>query len=123
MPFINQIDQELKSRGYQTVGIGLGSTPEELRSLTQQLGLAYPVLLGNDQVSKAYGNLEFVPTTFIIDRQGRIAHKIFEARSKADLLNLIQPLLEYRLRVVDFWDNRGPRRARLAGDQLITGSG
>src|SRR5512140_1219484 len=48
MPFINQIDQELKSRGYQTIGIGLGSTPAELRSLTQQLGLAYPVLLGND---------------------------------------------------------------------------
>jgi peroxiredoxin len=93
MPFINQIDQELKSQGYQTIGIGLGSTPAELRSLAQQLGLAYPVLVGNEQVAKAFGNVEFVPTTFIIDRQGRIAQKIFEARSKEDLLKLIKPLL------------------------------
>ena len=93
MPFINQIDQEFKSRGFQTIGIGLASTPAELRSLAQQLGLDYPVLAGTDEVSNAYGKVEFVPTTFIIDRQGRIVHKIFEARSKADLVKLIEPLL------------------------------
>ena len=93
MPFINQIDQEFKSRGFQTIGIGLASTPAELRSLAQQLGLDYPVLAGTDAVSNAYGKVEFVPTTFIIDRQGKIVHKIFEARSKADLVKLIQPLL------------------------------
>ena len=93
MPFLNQIDQELKSRGFQTIGIGLASTPAELRSLAQQLGLNYPVLAGTDEVSKAYGKVEFVPTTFIINRQGNIVHKIFEARSKADLVQLIKPLL------------------------------
>ncbi len=93
MPDLNQIDKEFKSRGYQTLGIGLGSTPAELRSLTQQLGLDYPVLLGNDQVAKSFGNVEFVPTTFIIDRQGNIVQKIYEARSKADFIKLIKPLL------------------------------
>ena len=93
MPFINQIDQEFKSRGFQTIGIGLASEPAQLRSLTQQLGLDYPVLAGTEEVSNAYGKVEFVPTTFIIDRQGRIAHKIFEARSKEDLIKLIRPLL------------------------------
>ena len=93
MPFLNQIDQELKSQGFQTIGIGLASTVEELRSLAQQLGLNYPVLAGTEEVSKAYGKVEFVPTTFIIDRQGNIVHKIFEARSKADLVKLIKPLL------------------------------
>jgi peroxiredoxin len=93
MPFLNQIDREFKSRGFQTIGIGLASTPAELRSLAQQLGLDYPVLAGTDEVSKAYGKVEFVPTTFIIDRQGNIVHKIYEARSKGDLIKLIQPLL------------------------------
>lgn len=93
MPFLNQIDREFKGRGYQTIGIGLGSTPAELRSLAQQLGLDYPVLIGTDEVAQAFGKVEFVPTTFIIDRQGNIVHKIFEARSKADLVKLIQPLL------------------------------
>ncbi len=93
MPYLNQIDKEFKSRGFQVIGIGLASTPEELRALAQQLGLDYPVLAGTDEVSQAYGKVEFVPTTFIIDRQGNIVHKIFEARSKADLERLIKPLL------------------------------
>lgn len=93
MPALNQLNQEFQGRGFQTIGIGLASEAAQLRALAGQLGLAYPVLLGNDQVSKAYGNIEFVPTTFIIDRQGNIAHKVFEARSKADFAKLIQPLL------------------------------
>jgi peroxiredoxin len=92
MPALNQLDQEFKGL-VQVLGMGIASTPEELRSLTQQLGLNYPVLLGNEAVSAAYGKVEFVPTTFIIDRQGNIAQKIPEARSKADFIKLIKPLL------------------------------
>lgn len=93
MPYLNQINQELKSQGFQMIGIGLSSTPEQLRSLAQQLGIDYPFLLGTDEVSKAYGKVEFVPTSFIIDRQGNIAQKIFMERSKDDFIKLIKPLL------------------------------
>ncbi len=93
MPWLNQIDREFRGQGFQTIGIGLASTPEELRSLAQQLGLDYPVLVGNDAVAQAYSKVEFVPTTFIIDRQGQIVHKINEARSKEDFIKMIKPLL------------------------------
>ena len=93
MPALNQLDRELKNQGFQTLGIGLASDPAQLRSLARQLGLDYPVLAGTDQVSRAYGNIEFVPTTFIIDRQGNIAHKVTEARSKEAFLKLLRPLL------------------------------
>jgi cytochrome c biogenesis protein CcmG/thiol:disulfide interchange protein DsbE len=93
MPHLNQLDQELKAKGFQTLGIGLASTPEQLKQLASQLGLQYPVLLGNDQVSKAYGSVELVPTTFIIDRQGKIVQKILGARSKEEFEKLIKPLL------------------------------
>ena len=93
MPDLNEIDKEFRSQGFQTIGIGLASSPAELRSLAKGLSLDYPVLAGTEEVSNAYGKVKYVPTTFIIDRQGRIVHKIFEARSKADLVKLIQPLL------------------------------
>jgi peroxiredoxin len=93
MPHLNQMDQELKGQGFQTLGIALASTPDQLKQLISQLGLKYPVLVGNDAVSKAYGNIELVPITFIIDRQGNIAHKILGARSKAEFEKLIKPLL------------------------------
>jgi peroxiredoxin len=92
MPHLNQMEQELKGQGFQTLGIALASTPEQLQQLISQLGLNYPVLEGNDSVSKAYGGIELVPVTFIIDRQGNIAHKILGARGKEEFEKLIKPL-------------------------------
>ena len=93
MPDINQIYNEYKGQGLQVLGIGLSSDPVQLRFLVKQMGLNYPVLKGTDKVGKDYDNVELVPTTFIIDKQGNIVHKILGARTKADFIKLIQPLL------------------------------
>jgi cytochrome c biogenesis protein CcmG, thiol:disulfide interchange protein DsbE len=93
MPDLNRIYQENKGKGFVTLGIGLSSEPSQVRFLVKQLNLDYPVLMGNDQVSKDYGNVEIVPTTFIIDRGGNIAHKVLGAKTKEDFLKLIRPLL------------------------------
>ena len=93
MPHLSQMYQELKGKGFQTLGIGLASTPDQLKQIVSQLGLAYPVLEGNDAVSKAYGGVELVPLTFIIDRQGNIVHKVLGARSKEEFEKMVKPLL------------------------------
>jgi len=93
MPHLSKIYQELQGQGFQALGIGLASTPAQLKQLAAQLNLAYPVLEGNDAVSKAYGGVELVPLTFIIDKQGNIAHKILGARSKAEFEKMIKALL------------------------------
>ncbi len=93
MPHLSQIFQELQGQGFQTLGIGLASTPDQLKQIVTQLHLAYPVLQGNDAVSKAYGGVELVPLTFIIDKQGNIAQKILGARSKEEFERMIKPLL------------------------------
>ena len=93
MPHLSQMYQELKGQGFQTLGIGLSSSPDQLKQIVTQLNLAYPVLEGNDAVSKAYGGVELVPLTFIIDKQGNIAHKVLGARSTEDFMKMVKPLL------------------------------
>jgi peroxiredoxin len=93
MPDLEKINQELKGKGYETIGIGLSSDPTQLRFLIKQLGVTYPVLLGDDKVAKAYGGVEVVPTTIIVDKQGNIAHRVLGTRKKEEFLKLIQPLL------------------------------
>ncbi|MCL6620470.1 MAG: TlpA family protein disulfide reductase [Syntrophobacterales bacterium] len=93
MPDLEKINQELKGKGYETIGIGLSSDPTQLRFLIKQLGVTYPVLLGDDKVAKAYGGVEVVPTTIIVDKQGNVAHKVLGTRKKEEFLKLIQPLL------------------------------
>ncbi len=93
MPDLNKIYQDMKGSGLQTLGIALSSDPTQIRFLVKQLGLDYPVLIGDDKVSAAYGNVAVVPTTVIIDKAGNIVHRIEGTRKKEEFVKLIQPLL------------------------------
>jgi peroxiredoxin len=93
MPDLNKINNELKGKGLVTLGIALSSDPTQIRFLVKQLGLEYPVLIGNDKVSDAYGSIAVVPTTVIIDKEGNVAQRIEGTRKKAVFQKLIQPLL------------------------------
>jgi cytochrome c biogenesis protein CcmG, thiol:disulfide interchange protein DsbE len=93
MPDLNKINNELKGRGLVTLGIALSSDPTQIRFLVKQLGLEYPVLIGNDKVSDAYGSIAVVPTTVIIDKEGNVAQRIEGTRKKEIFMKLIEPLL------------------------------
>jgi cytochrome c biogenesis protein CcmG, thiol:disulfide interchange protein DsbE len=93
MPDLNAIYNENKDNGLAMVGICLNADPNQLKALIKQLKLDYPVLLGTDKVSKDYGEIVGVPTTFIINKQGKIAEKIVGARKKEEFLQMIKPLL------------------------------
>jgi cytochrome c biogenesis protein CcmG/thiol:disulfide interchange protein DsbE len=93
MPDLNKINNELKGKGLQMFGIALSSDPTQIRFLVKQLGLQYPVLVGNDKVSDAYGSIAVVPTTVIIDKQGNINQRIEGTRKKETFQKLIEPLL------------------------------
>ena len=55
------------------VGIDLNDTLGSARTFVRRYGLTYSILrAGGDAISSAFG-LETLPTTFVIDRRGRIA--------------------------------------------------
>jgi cytochrome c biogenesis protein CcmG/thiol:disulfide interchange protein DsbE len=55
------------------VGVDLNDTLSGARVFVHRYGLTYPILrAGGEAVSSAFG-LETLPTTFVIDRRGRIA--------------------------------------------------
>ena len=93
MPDLNKINNELKGKGLQTLGIALSSDPTQIRFLVKQLGLEYPVLIGNDKVSDDYGSISVVPTTVLIDKEGNVAQRIEGTRKKEAFMKLIEPLL------------------------------
>jgi peroxiredoxin len=106
MPDLNAIYNENKDKGLAMVGICLNADPNQLPVLVKQLKLDYPVVgivKGNDgkwamdkrteQVSKDYGEIVGVPTTFFVDRQGKIVEKIMGARKKDEFMQVIKPLM------------------------------
>lgn len=77
IPDLNMIFNKYKDRGFVLLAISLdkGSDAESLiRSFMKEYPMAYTVLLDNGDTGRKYG-VSSIPTSFIIDKAGRIANK------------------------------------------------
>jgi hypothetical protein len=54
----------------------------------------YRVLIGNDQTTELYGGVDALPTTFLIDRQGKIAAVHVGLASRKDFEDGVEQLLQ-----------------------------
>ncbi len=68
---------------------------DAVKPYIQSRKINYRILLGNDMVGQLYGGVDSLPTTFLIDRSGRIAatHVGLETTKEA-LKNEITHLLD-----------------------------
>ena len=77
------------------IGISLDqpATQDQLIPFIKNYGINYPIVLGNIEVSAAYGNIQAIPTSFIIDQEGNIINKHIGLVSKSTLVEEINLLL------------------------------
>lgn len=54
----------------------------------------YPVFYGSYQLMGEYSKVASVPTTFLIDREGRVMARVVGARTQAEYEQMVQPLLD-----------------------------
>ncbi len=94
IPWFVEFQRAYDAKGFSVIGVSVdedGWTPV-LPYVTKQK-INYPIVLGKNDVLQAYGGLESLPTTLIIDRQGRVAathvglvsRSVFERDIKAAL--------------------------------------
>lgn len=95
IPWFIDFQQQYKDRGFTVLGLSLDD--DGWKSVTPYVAehkINYPVVMGNDQVSQLYGGIDSLPTTFIIDRAGRVAASHFGLVDRSEYLNEIVKLLE-----------------------------
>jgi cytochrome c biogenesis protein CcmG/thiol:disulfide interchange protein DsbE len=80
------------SKGLQIVGIALDDQ-DKVQAFAHQNGMNYPVLLGSDEVARRYGGIGGIPTTFVIDRNGKIVSRFEGFRPKEVFEEEIKKLL------------------------------
>ena len=76
------------------VGISLDQAGvEAVRKFTERYAMNYPVVMNGGGVTEAFGGVEAIPTTFLIDREGRIRHRKVGMMTRAEYEPLVKALL------------------------------
>jgi peroxiredoxin len=96
IPWFIEFEQQFKSRGLEVVGVSMDEDGwAAIKPYVAEHKLNYHVLLGNDSVSQLFGGVESLPTTFVIDREGRFAFPPHVGLpGKNEYLSEIQALLD-----------------------------
>ena len=93
IPALNQLQHELQAQGLKIVGASLDDTVDGVNAYQQEVAkFEYDVLLGGSDAKVKFAQ-SVLPTTYLIDRQGRIRQKIIGARDKAGWEAAVKPLL------------------------------
>jgi cytochrome c-type biogenesis protein len=93
IPALNAMEKELSARGFKVLGVTTSDSSDVVSEYQKDVRQDYTVALGDDAVANAY-SVGVLPTTFIIDREGRIREKIIGEKTRAFFEARIKPLLD-----------------------------
>jgi cytochrome c biogenesis protein CcmG/thiol:disulfide interchange protein DsbE len=93
IPNFVELQKEYGKQGLAVVGISLDDNPAGVVDFAKAQGINYPIVMGDQDVAAAYGGVEAIPTTFVIDPAGNIVNKHVGYTEKAEFEAEIKKLL------------------------------
>jgi thiol-disulfide isomerase/thioredoxin len=97
-PWIVELRNQYAGKGFEVLGIdsegddlkagdteGLTNQKKAVMRFVKQEKMPYPVLLDGDSISNQYGGLEAMPTSFWVDRSGKVIAAQMGISSKDDM--------------------------------------
>lgn len=95
MPSLVSTHQKYKDKGYETIAVAMSyDQPAWVANYAQSRQLPFKVALDNTgELAKNWGDVKLTPTTYLVDKQGRIVKRFVGEPDFAALHNLIEDLL------------------------------
>lgn len=76
IPGFLALQRELEATGLRFIGVSLDDEGfEVVRPFATEMGISYPLVIGDEELAASYGGIEALPTTFVLDRRGRIRQR------------------------------------------------
>ncbi len=77
MPGIESVYEAKRAAGFTVVGVSVDDkAPPQVAAFLHDHDLAYPVALGTRETVAAFGGVADLPTSYLIDRQGRVRYTV-----------------------------------------------
>lgn len=110
IPWFIDFEQKFKDRGFAVLGVSMDEDGwEAVKPYIEKQKVNYRVVVASDEVADLYGGVSSLPTSFVLDRQGKIADVHVGLVSKSVYQNEIEQLL----------DNKAPARADADGGDAV----
>jgi len=94
MPWFVELQQQYGPKGLAVVGVAMDdASKDDIAKFAKDMGVNYPILLGKEAVGEMYGGVQFLPTTFYIDRKGRVVERVFGLTAKSDIEDNVKKAL------------------------------
>ena len=95
IPWFQEFERQNKDKGFAVIGVAMDDEGwDVVKPFAQERRINYRLVMGNDTVAQQFGGVEALPTTFLIDREGRIASVHIGLSGKRDFEDGIQELLQ-----------------------------
>lgn len=76
IPGYVELQKKYGKDGLAIVGVSMDRAgAEKVRRFVEKEGINYTVVMGDEEIVEKFGGFDAIPTTFLIDRQGRIVHR------------------------------------------------
>lgn len=74
IPAFVSLQKQYAAQGLVIIGVSMDQGgPAAVKPFIKKMEINYPVVMGDEKVAAAYGGIQVVPTTFIIDKAGKVA--------------------------------------------------
>ncbi len=73
IPDLIELKKKYGKKGFEIIGISVDrETKNEVVPFIKEYGINYPVVYADNNIITSYGGIRAIPTSFIIDKQGKI---------------------------------------------------
>ena len=94
IPWFEEIERTRKDKGFEVLGVSMDENGwEDVKPFLAQMKVNYRVVIGDDPTTQAYGGVDSLPTTFLIDREGKIAAIHIGLAGRKDFEDGVEELL------------------------------
>jgi thiol-disulfide isomerase/thioredoxin len=74
LPHLSRLHDKYRGSGFVLLGVNIDEDPAVARALVGKMGLTFPVLLDSEKKVVGAYDLNAMPATVLIDRDGRVRH-------------------------------------------------
>jgi len=96
LPALIDLNKEYAGRGVTILGVSSdrgANIIEDVRAFVHDNGITYQIVLSNDDLEEAFGNIRALPTSFLINQEGEIVQTFVGGREKQFFVQAITEAL------------------------------